>query len=219
MINLQILNMAKKIMERIFKKKSQLVFDFCDFLATYIISVFPSHYVRLFFYNTLFNVKIDYKSAIHMGTTFYGIKPNIPSPISKRINKYLKYDFFSPGLLIHSHSSIGNHCTLDCRGCIYIGKNVSISPKVIILTADHDPNDQHFKYRTKETIVEDYAWLATGSMLLPGVTIGKGAIVAAGAVVTQNVPPYTIVGGVPAKKIGERSKHLSYIINYKGFLK
>lgn len=213
------LNTVKKIVGKLLKKVANLVFDFCDFLATYIISFIPSHYFRLFFYNLIFNIKIDYKSAIHMGTTFYGIKPNIPSPIYKKINKYLKYDFSSPGLFVNSHSSIGNHCTLDCRGRIYIGANVSIAPKVIILTADHDPNDQRFKYRAKKTTVEDYAWLATGSMLLPGVTIGKGAIVAAGAVVTQNVPPYTIVGGVPAKKVGERSKHLSYTINYKGFLK
>lgn len=213
------IGMDKKIMRKLLKKYSNLVFDSCDFFATHIISFIPFHYVRLFFYNLLFNVKIDFKSAIHMGATFYGIKPRPLCLIPMRIHEILQSNFFSPCLFIDSHSSVGSHCTLDCRGSILIGKNVSIAPRVIILTADHDPNDQYFKYRTKKTIVEDYVWLATGSMLLPGVTIGKGAVVAAGAVVTQNVPPYTIVGGVPAKKIGERSQDLSYIINYKGFLK
>jgi len=59
-------------------------------------------------------------------------------------------------------------------------------------------------------IIEDYAWVSSRTTLLPGVTIGKGAVVAAGAVVTKSVEPYTVVGGVPAKKIGERSKELNY---------
>jgi acetyltransferase-like isoleucine patch superfamily enzyme len=62
--------------------------------------------------------------------------------------------------------------------------------------------------------IEDYAWISCRVVILPGVTIGKGAVVAAGAVVTTNVPPYTIVGGVPAIEIGKRTKNLNYTLDF-----
>ena len=71
-------------------------------------------------------------------------------------------------------------------------------------------NDPEFGVKGAPVIIEDYAWVSSRTTLLPGVTIGKGAVVAAGAVVTKSVEPYTVVGGVPAKKIGERSKELNY---------
>ena len=145
-----------------------------------------------------------------MNTKFFGVNIKI-------FNKYIKNPLNY--LRIDECSSVGDSCFLDYRGSIEIGKNVNISSQVIILTADHDPNDKNFKSRIKKTIIEDYAWLSTRSMVLPGIRIGKGAVVAAGAVVTKDVPPYVIVGGVPAKIITERRKDLDYDINFKGFLK
>jgi maltose O-acetyltransferase len=63
-------------------------------------------------------------------------------------------------------------------------------------------------------VIEDHAWLGTRAMVLPGVTVGRGAVVAAGAVVTKDVPPYTIVGGVPARVIGQRTTDLRYQFDY-----
>ena len=62
--------------------------------------------------------------------------------------------------------------------------------------------------------IGDYAVIMTRAIILPGVTVGEGAMVAAGAVVSKDVPPYTIVGGVPAKKIGDRAKSLDYVCDY-----
>ncbi|MCB9150115.1 MAG: acyltransferase [Caldilineaceae bacterium] len=114
------------------------------------------------------------------------------------------------GITIGAYTTIGHNCTLDGRSNIYIGENVNLSSEVMIWTVQHDPQSADFGVKAEPVIVEDYAWLSTRSIILPGVTIGKGAVVAAGAVVTKSVEPYTIVGGIPAKRIGNRSKTLNY---------
>jgi len=106
--------------------------------------------------------------------------------------------------------SVGRRTYLDGRGGLKIGNSVSISPDVQIFTAQHDMNDLDFKSVYNPVIINDYAWIGTRAMLLPGVHIGKGAVVAAGAVVTKDVPEYTVVGGVPARPIKERSRDLRY---------
>lgn len=85
---------------------------------------------------------------------------------------------------------------------IVIGKNGQIANQVIIMDGDfHGVDDRDGSVKTQSIIIEDDVWLATRSMVLKGVRIGKGATVAAWAVVTKDVPPYTLVGGVPAKAI------------------
>jgi acetyltransferase-like isoleucine patch superfamily enzyme len=91
-----------------------------------------------------------------------------------------------------------------------IGSNVNISNEVMIWTLHHDYNDADFASTGQAVIIEDYVWLCSRSIILPGVTIGKGAVVAAGAVVTKNVEPYTVVGGIPAKQIAKRNENLTY---------
>ena len=66
-----------------------------------------------------------------------------------------------------------------------------------------------------DIIINDFVWIASRVTILPGVEIGKGAVIATGAVVTKNVKPMDIVGGVPAKTIGKRKSKLKYKINYK----
>jgi acetyltransferase-like isoleucine patch superfamily enzyme len=89
---------------------------------------------------------------------------------------------------------------------ITIGSRVAISPGVI-LVASSEPNFSKIKKYVKTvhgTIhIEDDAWIGAGAIILPNVTVGEGAVVGAGAVVTKDVEPYTIVAGVPAKKINE----------------
>jgi len=77
----------------------------------------------------------------------------------------------------------------------------------------HNVNDPDFRGESAPVIIGDYAWISCRTVLLPGVRIGEGAVVAAGAVVTKDVEPYAIVGGVPAKNIGERSQGLRYRLN------
>jgi len=93
-----------------------------------------------------------------------------------------------------------------CTGGVKVGRNVNISDGVVVITAKHDANSPKFEAAYEAIVIEDWAWIATNAIILGGVTVGEGAIVAAGAVVTKDVPPYTIVGGNPAKVIGERKK-------------
>lgn len=83
-----------------------------------------------------------------------------------------------------------------------IGRNVRIGPNVVIMDNDfHDITSHSSAGKTGPVRIHDNVWIAMGAMVLKGVTIGEGAAVAAGAVVTKDVPPYTLVAGVPAKPI------------------
>ncbi len=83
---------------------------------------------------------------------------------------------------------------------IRIGNNCRIAPQVYLMDGDfHSIADRMVEAEARPIIIEDDAWLATRSMVLKGVTIGKGAVVAAGAIVTKDVPPYTMVAGIPAR--------------------
>lgn len=109
-------------------------------------------------------------------------------------------------LIINEGCSIGPGVLLDSRCGLEIGKNVTIASETIIWTLHHDYNDSNFKTIGEKVVIGNYAWLCSRSIILPGVTIGEYAVIASGSVVTKNVEPYTVVGGVPAKKIGEREK-------------
>lgn len=108
--------------------------------------------------------------------------------------------------------SIGWHCLLDSRGGLFIKDNVNISSYVKIITAGHDINDPKFTGKESPVVIENNVWLATGCTILMGVHIGEGAVVAAGAVVTRDVSPYTVVGGIPAKKISDRKRDVDYTV-------
>lgn len=119
--------------------------------------------------------------------------------------------FLSPWLItIGNGSHINRGGTLDGRGIIEIGNNVSISHGVKLITGGHNIRHRNFPGIYEKIKIEDYAWLGVNCVILKGITIGKGAVVAAGAVVTKDVPEYTIVGGIPAKPIGKRTKNLDY---------
>lgn len=111
-------------------------------------------------------------------------------------------------------SVINPKCHLDTRGGIEIGKNVSISAEVAIVTGDHNVQDPYFKARFRKVIIEDNVFIGFRAVILGNVKIGRGSVVSAGAVVTKDVPPLTIVGGVPAKKIGERVDNFQRDMTY-----
>lgn len=110
------------------------------------------------------------------------------------------------GLKIGKRCSIGPKVLLDARSKLLIGDSVVIAYEAIIWTLHHDYNDLYFKTKGASVIIEDYVWICSRCIILPGVKIGKGAVVASGAVVTKDVPAYSVVGGIPAKIIGVREQ-------------
>lgn len=113
-------------------------------------------------------------------------------------------------IVIGRNSSIGHHAMLDGRGRLELGSNVNLSSGVWIWTAEHDVQSSSFAAHNAPVVIEDYAWIGGRVTILPGVRIGRGAVVASGAVVTKDVAAFNIVGGVPAKIIGKRNEDLSY---------
>jgi len=115
---------------------------------------------------------------------------------------------------IAGNCHIGRFCQLDGRGGISIGRNVVIASHTLLITADHDPDDASFAGRLAPITIGDRCWIASRVTVLKGVTVGSGAVISAGAVVSRDVEPWTVVAGVPARKIGERSRQQSYEISF-----
>ncbi|MDH7974650.1 DapH/DapD/GlmU-related protein [Sphingomonas sp. AR_OL41] len=122
-------------------------------------------------------------------------------------------------VLLGQRNVINFGCVLDGRvHPIAIGDDVSIGPEASILTLGHDPQSPDFADRGGAVTIGDRAWIGFRALVMPGVTIGEGAVIAAGAVVTKDVPPYTIVGGNPAREIGQRTDQLEYRLAYRPWL-
>jgi acetyltransferase-like isoleucine patch superfamily enzyme len=131
--------------------------------------------------------------------------------IGRRAHIYGGMEIRDPrNIAIGEGSVIGLHATLDGREGIEIGRNVNLSSEVAIWTLEHDPQRPDFGAKGGPVIIGDRAWLSFRCTILPGITIGEGAVVAAGAVVTHDVAPFAIVAGVPARQIGERNPDLTY---------
>jgi len=103
--------------------------------------------------------------------------------------------------------TLGNNCWIDGGAKIYsvdsiaIGNNCVISAEAFICTASHDIRSPSFDLITKPITLGESCWIASRAIVLPGVNIGEGAVVAAGAVVVKDVPPSTVVGGNPAREL------------------
>ncbi|MEH1965208.1 MAG: acyltransferase [Nostoc sp.] len=110
-------------------------------------------------------------------------------------------------------------CLFDGRHYqIQTGCDVSIGPEASILTLGHDPHSPEFADKGGDVIIGDRCWIAYRAIILPGVTIGEGAVVGAGSVVTKDIEPYTVVAGNPARFIKKRSPDLHYTLNYQPWL-
>lgn len=118
------------------------------------------------------------------------------------------------GIEIGSNTVINRFCYLDGRVALKIGNNVNVSHYTLIQTLTHDPQNPDFVCIEAPVEIGDYAWIGARALICPGVRIGEGAVVAAGAVVTRDVAAYTIVGGNPARPIKERSRDLRYKTKY-----
>lgn len=101
---------------------------------------------------------------------------------------------------------IAENVILDARGSLHIGSHVSINSCAQIWTAQHAWNLEGFPYVESPVRVGSFTWISAGSIILPGVSIGEGAVVAAGSVVTGDVPAWCLYAGNPARKVRDRSK-------------
>lgn len=152
------------------------------------VGYIPFHSIRRLFYK-LSGIKIGKGSTIHMWANFFQPK----------------------NIFIGNDTIVGDHVFLDGREKLVIGNHVDIASQVLIYNSEHDTEDPEFSAKSKAVKIDDYVFIGPRSVILPGVKIGRGTIIAAGAVVTKDVPEYKIVGGVPAKIIGERKiKELNY---------
>jgi len=113
-------------------------------------------------------------------------------------------------LIIGEHSFVGR-AELAVHAPLTIGACVCINDGAKILTASHDVTDPAWGTLSKPIVIEDHVWIATNAVILPGVRLGRGAVVAAGAVVAKDVPPLGIVAGNPARLLDKcRVDHLDY---------
>ena len=179
-----------------FKMVNRVKTIFLEFVVylLHIMGEVPVHCIRRFSYR-LAGMKIGRGSSLHMHTRLYN-----PS-----------------GVTIGRDSIIGEGAVLDGRAPLTIGNHVDVASDVMFYTSQHNIESAHFaameEVEKSPIRVEDYVFIGPRSIILPGVTIGQGAIIAAGAVVTKDVSPFHIVGGVPAKVIGERNnKKLGYTL-------
>ncbi len=112
------------------------------------------------------------------------------------------------GIEIDDNAGIGIRARI--QGPLKIGKNVMMGPEVFVYTRNHRidridiPMIQQGETKPKPVVIEEDVWIGARCIILPGVTLGKGSVVAAGSVVTRDVRPYTVVGGVPARLLRER---------------
>jgi acetyltransferase-like isoleucine patch superfamily enzyme len=166
-----------KIVNRIFNCFLDLELMFLRWLGH-----IPSHTVRNLFYR-LSGIKMGKGSTFHMWASF----------------------FYPKNISVGRGTIIGDHAFLDGRAKLTIGNHTDIASFVIIYNSEHDLESQDFRATEEPVEIGDYVFIGPRVVVLPGVKIGKGAAVAAGAVVTKDVPEFAIVGGVPAKVIGERS--------------
>jgi|APSaa5957512535_1039671.scaffolds.fasta_scaffold92708_1 acetyltransferase-like isoleucine patch superfamily enzyme len=160
-----------------------------EFITNRVVAFIPVISFRMIFYRKVLKIDIGSRVNIQMGCYIYNSNSSF---------------------CIGNNTVINRACVLDRRGDLYIGSNVNISHGVEIYTAGHNINSSNFSDFTRRTVVDDYVWLGGRSIIMPGITIEKGAVVLPGSIVTKDVGSFNVVGGNPAKVIGKRNKNLNY---------
>jgi acetyltransferase-like isoleucine patch superfamily enzyme len=161
-----------------------------NYVTNHFVSHLPSYTLRHLWYRRVVGIKLGSGSAIHQGCFLWSYGPG---------------QMRRAGLEIGEGTRVGRNCCLDARAPLQIGDHVSVSPDVAILTTQHDQDHPDFVLESRPVRIGDHVWIGMRAMIMPGVRIGHGAVVAAGAIVTKDVEPLAVVGGIPARRIGTRS--------------
>jgi len=182
----KILN-SSEIFQKIINRIKTICIEFWLMVLRFIGFV-PIHFFRKIFY-LVSGIDMPWNSTIHIGANFF--KPS--------------------NIKIGHDTIIGDHCFLDGRAKLTIGNHVGIASQVLIYNDEHNIHSSNYENSFGPVEIGDYVFIGPRVIILPDIKIGKGAVVAAGAVVTKNIPDFEIWGGVPAKKIGDReNKKLNY---------
>jgi galactoside O-acetyltransferase len=122
----------------------------------------------------------------------------------ERITLRMPVTIYHPEQLeLGSRIDIGEYTHIRASGGVRIGSGVLIAAGTVITSRQHPvPLPRYGVASDSPVVIEDDVWIGAGAVILPGVTVGRGSVVGAGAVVTHDVAPFTIVGGVPARQIG-----------------
>lgn len=156
------------------------------------------------------NIVVNKIPSRHIRKWFYIL---LGSKIGKNSYLFRRVEMLFPkGIICGENCTVGWFSLLDGRGGIKMGNNVNIASYVKIITGSHNVQSSDFQAIFKPVVIEDYAVIFTEATILQGVKIGEGAVIAAKALVNKDVPPYTIVGGVPAKIIGCRKRNVKYTL-------
>jgi acetyltransferase-like isoleucine patch superfamily enzyme len=162
---------------------------FLNYLTNHAVAYTPSFTIRHFWYRRVMGIDLGQGAGVNMRTYVWSYGP-------RQVRR--------SGASIGRNTRISHGCTIDLRSGLSIGNNVSVSPEVMILAGTHDVHAPRFNDVAGPISIEDHVWIGARATILPGVTLGRGSVVAAGSVVTKNVAPLTIVAGVPAKPVGQR---------------
>lgn len=165
-----------------------------SYATNHLISRLPSDSVRRRWYRAYLGLRIGEGARIQGGCHMWHMSPRRVRWSSARIG---------------ARTQVGRYSCLDLRGGLQIGEDVTISPDAMILTAQHDLNDPRFKYISAAVVIEDHVRIGPRATIMPGVTVGRGAVIAAGSVVTRDVEPLAVVGGVPARPVSVGGREAS----------
>lgn len=160
------------------------------------------------------NLTVRYSMLCIRGAKFITVGDNVSIGKGVQLTAYSNFriteQFFSPEIKIGDNCSIGDYSHITCICSIIIGNNVTMGKNILISDNAHGSSDIKLLsiapnhrplYSKGGVIINDNVWIGEKSSILPGVTVGYGAIIGAGSVVTKDVPPYSVVAGNPAKVI------------------
>ena len=164
------------------------------YLYNNILTYVPIHTLRVAYLRYVLRVKVGKSSFVHLGCRF---EPE------------------GNGISIGKNSVVGRRAVL--MGDIRIDDNVSITAEVYIFTTSHDVHSMDFRATHSRVTIQERAWIGARAMILPGVTVGAGAVLAAGSIATKNIAEFCISAGAPAREIGTRRRDIAYTLDYSPF--
>ena len=176
------------IRKHVSETRTRFCRHFTSYLFNGILTHFPNYFVRKLYLTKVMGVGIGNQTFVHMGC------------------------FFNSDVTIGSNSVIGRECHL--LGPIRVGNNVSITAQTYVFATSHLKDSPTFEAYAQPVTIEDYAWIGARAMILPGVTIGRGAILGASSTATKNIPNFAVFAGTPAREVGMRSTVLDYELDY-----